>query len=603
MGLTNLIGLLGLLGIPIIIILYMLRPKNKPLTIPSLYLWQSLKEEIESASQLKKFKSSILMFIQIFVVLLMTAILSGLFIRDKNASEKVLIVVDCSYTMASTDVEGNRLELAKSYVDNYVKSLDKGTLISLMALEEVPRMIFTQETDRALVLNGVNNLQVIDGIGDLSIAKEMIQLLREGGQEVVYFGDRFLEGALQYTTASSKKNYSVHQLTYTKYPQQGSISVLTQVYNHDEEKVTIPLSLYVDGTFFGAKQVDVDAKSSGVIFFEDIPIVTNELKIQLDVDDNLSIDNEAFGLVRQEKIKKALLVTPSNVFLEKVLRLHPNIDLSVASVDTDNASTDLPDKNYSGYDLYIFDRILPKELPTDGALLLIDPSESKDIVSVGYVENPKFSTNNHVITQHIEATEFNIRVATIFKDIDPKDSIYTTEYGPTAYSTYINNQRAVVFGFDLHDTDLPLSIEFPILMMNTLDFLMTNGLVENPNMLTGDQVSISILPSATAAYITKPGGKKITLSTLKKELVFTETNQVGTYLVEEETPTGTIQDTFTLNVPLASYKQETISVENQASNIFLAKSLDMLLGLIIIICIMIEWIIYSYRRKINGNTF
>ena len=54
MGFSNVFGLIGLAGIPIIILLYMLRPKNKPMNIPSLYLWQSLKEEIESASKLKK---------------------------------------------------------------------------------------------------------------------------------------------------------------------------------------------------------------------------------------------------------------------------------------------------------------------------------------------------------------------------------------------------------------------------------------------------------------------------------------------------------------------------------------------------------------------
>ena len=88
MGIANVWGLIGLIGIPIIIILYMLRPKNKPMTIPSLYLWKQMVDEIESASRLKKLKSSILMFIQMLVVFLLSLILAGLFVRSTEKASK-----------------------------------------------------------------------------------------------------------------------------------------------------------------------------------------------------------------------------------------------------------------------------------------------------------------------------------------------------------------------------------------------------------------------------------------------------------------------------------------------------------------------------------
>jgi len=473
-----------------------------------------------------------------------------------------------------------------------------------MVLEDIPRMILTNETDGTLVKKAIDDIQVMDGLGDLSIAKETIELVREDGQEVIYFGDRRLAGAIVYSTIKNTKNYSVHQLSYTKYDELGTISVLTEVFNHDDTEAIIPLSLYIDGQFFGAKQLLIEAKSSGKIFFEDIPITTRELKIELDVSDNLKIDNQAYGLVTQEKTKKALLVTPSNVFLEKILRLYPNIELFVASTSALEEETPLQlQSTYSGYDLYIFDRLFPNEFPSDGNLILIDPIDLKEIPTVGYVENPKFSTNNHEITQHIEATEFSVRIASIFKDINPRDVIYMTEFGPTAYSTEINKVKTVVFGFDLHDTDLPLSLEFPVLMMNTLDYLIQNSLVENTSLVTGDSVMISILPSATDAFITLPDGKKQTLSTQKGEAVFTGANQVGTYLVEEVTPTGSVFDAFTINVPKLMENSETLDSSQEGADQFLAKSLGYIFGYIVVIVILSEWFIYSVRRKIYGNTF
>lgn len=598
MGFSNLFGLIGLIGIPILVILYMLRPKNKPLNIPSLYLWQALKEELESASKIKKLKSSVLMFLQIGTVLLLTGILAGLFIKDKNNSDQVLLVVDCSYTMESTDVEGTRLELAKSYVETYVKGLSDGTTMTLVALEEVPRVVLSAVTDKNLLVTAVKDLESIDGIGDLEIAKEAIQLIRKPNDLVVYFGDRSITGAISYQTVNESKNYSVHEITYTKYPEQGTLSALVPIYNHDVEATVIPVSLYVDGLFFASKQISVDSESTGKLFFEDIPIQTQVLKVQIDTMDQLLIDNTATAIVTEALTKKALLITTSNIFLEKVLRLYPNLELTIASVDDGSSN-----RTYSGYDLYIMDRIFPSELPSDGAMILIDPIDRKETPSEGFVEYPKFKTHQHPITKHIEAPEFSVRVASVFNDIDPSRIIYETEFGTTAYTTEINGADTLVFGFNLQDTDLPLSVEFPVLFMNCLDYLLDKSLVDQSSHFIGEQVVITILPSATKVTVTDPNGNTFNLDVSKNEYVFTQASQVGIYQVEEETPSGLVKDAFTLNTPVAIGEKTSIEENDRTSDLALSKSLDMILGLAAIALICLEWILFSYRRKIHGNTF
>lgn len=598
MGFSNIFGLIGLIGIPIIVVLYMLRPKNKPINIPSLYLWQALKEELESASRIKKLKSSVLMFLQIGIVLLLTGILAGLFIKDKNSAENVLIVVDCAYTMESTDVEGTRLDLAKSFVETYVKGLSDGTTMSLVALEEVPRVVLSDVTDKNLIFKAVKDLESIDGIGDLDIATEAIQMIRKSNDLVVYFGDRVITGAISYQTASDTNNYSVHEITYTKYPDQGTLSALVSILNHDRKVALIPVSLYADGLFFGSKQISVDPENNGKLFFEDIPIGTQELKVQIDSEDQLVIDNTAIAIVNEAITKKALLVTTSNIFLEKVLRLYPNLELTIATEDEGGSN-----RTYAGYDLYIMDRIFPKELPLDGALMMIDPIDRTEAPSEGFVEFPIFRTRQHQITNHIETPEFSVRVASIFDNINPSDIIYETEYGTVAYTTEINDLETVVFGFNFQDTDLPLSIEFPVLIMNCLDYLLDKQLVDSSNHFTGDQVAITILPSATKVVVTDPSGNVYNLDTSSDEYIFTQTSQIGIYKVEEVTPTGTVTDLFTLNVPAVYNNSADIEDNDQTSDLALSKSMDMILGMAAVVLICLEWIIFSYRRKIHGNTF
>jgi hypothetical protein len=589
MGLTNIMGLLGLIGIPIIIILYMLRPKNKPVTIPSLYLWKQMTDDIESATKLKKLKSSILMFIQLFVVLLMSLIFAGLFIKNTDSAEKVLIVVECGYTMGSKDVEGDRMTYAKELIADYIQNLSEGSEVSVLALEEVPRTILKNEVDRNLVISSIDQLQVIDGIGDIELGIETIQLLKEDNQQIVYFGDRKIEGIDQVITVKDTKNFSVHNISYTKYIEEGTLTALTEIYNHHNEKAIIPISLYVDDVFFGAKQIELEANSSGKLFFENIPVDTSELHVQLDSEDILEIDNHAYSIIQSEKVKKVLLVSTSNRFLEKAIRLHPSVELYV----TQDMSSSY------GYDLYVYDSMIPEDFPRDGNYLIFNPKENDNFTLLGYVENPVFSTNNHKITSLIEKTEFSTRVTGVYEVENPRDIIYNTEFGAGAFETTIYDNKAIVFGFDIHETDLPLSIEFPVLMMNTVDYLLNNQMIESGQIYAADQVVVSIFPNTIQGVITLPDGEERILDISRRELIFSETNQVGTYSITQENKGESLTQRFSVNVPLVPIGQGTVYDGKGSEMPLTSKSLARILGIAVVVFILIEWLIYSYRRRIN----
>lgn len=592
MGITNTLGLIGLIGIPMIIILYMLRPKNKPMTIPSLYLWQQMSEEIESATKLKKLKSSILMFIQLFIVILLTLILAGLFMKNTNNADKVLIVIDTSYTMGSEDVSGNRLEYAKDLAYDYLDNLSDESLVSVLALEEVPRTIIQNETDKGFVKNTIKQLQVIDGICDLDLASDTIELLREEGQEVIYFGDRKIAGISQVLTLKDTRNFSVHDISYTKYFEEGSITALTEIFNHGDETTLIPISLYVDDVLFGAKQVEVEGESSGKVFFENIPLATKKLHVKIDEEDILDIDNHAYSIVQSEKVLKALLVSESNKFLEKALSLHPNIELY-----TTNSA-----ENLYGYDLYIFDGIMPIDFPRDGQYIIFEPDELENIELLGYVRNPVFSTNNHRITSLIEETEFSTRETAVYNIEDSRDIIYNTEFGAGAFETTIYDNKAIVFGFNINDTDLPLSIEFPVMMMNSVEYLANTQMVGIENHFAGESVTISVFPTTTSGRIISPSGIESELDISRRVLVYNNTSEVGTYTIIQENNAETLIEEFSINTPIIKTSGGSVGEGLENDVPLTSKNLGRILGIIVVILIILEWFIYSYRRRIDEYT-
>ncbi|NMB97014.1 MAG: hypothetical protein GYA02_10455 [Clostridiaceae bacterium] len=102
-------GLLSLICIPIIIILYLLKQKRENYPISSLYLWQNALQDIEANTPWQKLKKNLLMFLQILAVILLALIFSEPFLKtNKHRDGDVMIIIDCSLSMQSTDIKPSR---------------------------------------------------------------------------------------------------------------------------------------------------------------------------------------------------------------------------------------------------------------------------------------------------------------------------------------------------------------------------------------------------------------------------------------------------------------------------------------------------------------
>lgn len=594
MGIQNITGLAALAFIPVIIILYMLRPKNKPVILPSLYLWKYAIDEIEAASRFKKLKSSLLMFLQILAIVLIALILAGLFIKGEGKKGNVIIVMDCSVTMASKDLEPTRLEYAKLMAKDYLKGLDKEATVSIIALKEVPEIILTKEKERGIATALIEQLTTTATLADFEWVHQTIATLK-GNEEttIAYFGDGSLQGADNFVVRNSDDNMSVYDVVYTKYEDQKTISVLTEVFNHSSKSERVPISIYIDNTFFDAKLVDIETKSSTKVFFDNLPMDAKELKITIDREDILPVDNIAYGVVGEESIKKVVLVSTGNIFLEKVLRLDSSIELYKANIENSN--------NLHGFDLYVYDAYMPEVLPKDGALLLFDPEDNAYFTSLGYVKQPVFESSEHPIMNNIYRPEFQAAMTRTYAIEGEYEPILTTEFGTSAFAGKINGQSLAVFGFDLHYTDLPLSVEFPILMMNILDYLLPKSMLSERSVEAGGAIELLISPQTTKATIEGPLGNRYSLPLSKQEHLFSHTYTTGVYTYTQEGLQRKYSEQFAVNVKKPSSESifgEDKNVGNQP--LATTKSLTKIIGILLVCVLIVEWFIYSYRRRVHA---
>ncbi|MFY9555141.1 MAG: hypothetical protein WAV47_10560, partial [Blastocatellia bacterium] len=103
---------------------------------------------------------------------------------------------------------------------------------------------------------------------------------------------------------------------------------------------------------------------------------------------------------------------------------------------------------------------------------------------------------------------------------------------PVIWAGDDGHRRIVLIGFNLARTDLPLKIEFPILLANSVSWLVGG---DGPSIERAVRAGhpVTIHTSAPAAIISNPAGDSREIEARDGSAVFAETMRVGTYVVKD----------------------------------------------------------------------
>src|SRR6267142_2226781 len=108
------LALLLLLVPPLILLLYFLRLKRKPLQVPSTFLWRKSIEDLHVNSLFQWLRENVLLLLQVLTVLtLIYALMAFRFHGRATEGKHYILMIDNSASMAATDVTPSRLHRAK----------------------------------------------------------------------------------------------------------------------------------------------------------------------------------------------------------------------------------------------------------------------------------------------------------------------------------------------------------------------------------------------------------------------------------------------------------------------------------------------------------
>ncbi|MBO7402832.1 MAG: BatA and WFA domain-containing protein [Lachnospiraceae bacterium] len=605
MGFLNYWPLALLALIPVIIILYLLKQKTEPHKFPSLFLWRETYRNMHSDTPWEKLKKSLLMVMQILTVIALIIALMSPYIRAKNAtSDHVILVMDTSASM-KTRYEGDetRLDIAIRDAVSFIERMPSDASISIIESNKDATLLLSDSSDKSLAIRKIKALEATNFTGSCEAGASMVHSMTVQWEscQVICYTDTALSGSFSGTTCTVFDVYNYCENKYVEYVghgrnADGSLTILAKITNDSGEPLTGEANLYGDGKIIAVSApLNIPAKSSDVVYFENISFSGSSVCVELNnAHDALPEDDRAYDIITDIKACEALLLTNRNLYLEKAIALIDGINVTKSA---DAASFEVLTAGKK-YDLYIFDGMVPDEIPPYGNLIFIDAYDGNICAKDKEVGGIVVRTEESKLTAYLDNYKFGVSGASAVKLplwADPflvsRDENETYCIG--AYGS--ENGRAVcMLGFDFHNSDLPLKLEFPILMYNIMSYCAGTGMLQTTVVNAGN--SIHINSGQENVTITYPSGRSDALSSLSAN--FSDTGELGVYSLARVRENKPEKEYFAVNFP----KSESTAIRSQSETGHNVISVDatatgtMSLRTIIILIILgllvAEWIVF-----------
>ena len=459
-----------------IVTMYLLRLRREERTVSSTFLWNQLVRDVEANAPWQRLRHNWLLWLQLLIALLLAFALARPFMPTAGVSgQNLILIIDRSASMGATDVAGNRLAAAKAEAVRLIDQLPDGARATVMAIGGDLDVPAAATTDRRELRDAIDGITLrLGGGSDMSQALSLAGALaaREEESEVAVLTDGQVTVPLSATLpakiryfpiGSSNNNQAVAAVSLNELAP-GTLTFFARVRNEGQERVNRRLVVSLDGQLFNAYDLEILPGQDQTVNI-DVPGTASSVEARLDGSDSLPSDDVAWAVRPSSDAIPVRLVTPGNRFLATGLGLMPRVVVTAYLTET-ATFTDTPV-------LTVLDASLTEPLP-DGNLLIIAPYRSTEYFSVtGVLDRPvpRPAPTDDPLLRNIELGEVNILKSSRIENAPWAHTVIDSAAGPLLIAGEIDGRRIAVLGFDLHDSDLPLNIAFPLLLSNLVGYL------------------------------------------------------------------------------------------------------------------------------------
>lgn len=168
---------------PLIVLLYFLKLKRRPLEVPSTYLWRRAIEDLHVNSIWQRIRRNVLLFLQLLLVaLIMLAVLRPGCRGTTLVGDRFIFLIDTSASMGAKEPGGSRLELAKRRVVELIDQMLRGDVAMIISFSNEARIEQSFTDNRRLLRERVQRIQGTARPSDLLEALRAASGLANPGQ-------------------------------------------------------------------------------------------------------------------------------------------------------------------------------------------------------------------------------------------------------------------------------------------------------------------------------------------------------------------------------------------------------------------------------------
>lgn len=565
MGFTNLWPLFLLLTIPPVIMLYILKRKYKKEVISSSLLWKGVYKNTRANTPWEKFKKNIMLLLQIIIILSVILALMSPFINIGGKTYKnVIIVVDNTASMNTIyDDKLSRLEKGKLLAKEYLNSTREGTKAYIISYDGNSNLLLNGEFNKFNSESIINNISKSYNTGDISDVLSFVKAIGDGiGEEyeALIFTDKQtsisdINGKLVYL-GNSGLNASIDNISHKVVD--GKIKVIANVTNNGDKEYEGDFSLYNGDKLLEVNKINLGVSESKTLSFELDSLSDDYLKGELSRKDILMEDNTYYHVINENKVKKVLLVTDENVFLEKAFGIIENTE-----VYKTNDPNNITEKDE--YDLYVFDNKMPEVMPKSGNILFINPSSNELFNVLNGGEMGQAKAIKGAVSSYLENTQFTLSEYKIIETPYYGTNILTIDDNSIGFKGEVNDRKIAALSFDLHSTDFALKKEFPILIYELGEELISTGMVYKNNFTAGEKIVVKSSDFESEINVTYPNGE---IKELKSGDELKGNLELGIYKINQNDN----KESFSVNFPSLSESNTSIEEVGENNNIVDGKS-------------------------------
>jgi hypothetical protein len=534
---TFLAPVAAILGItlPAIVALYFLRIRRPTRIVPALHLWPNQILDRQANVPWQKLRASWLLLLQLLIAaFLVIAAVKPALSANVTLSPHSIVLLDASASMQAHDVQPSRFDDAKKQIGSLIDQLGPKDRMTLVAVQSKPRIVASVTGDRDALHRALSSVVVSNGTADLSAALSLASGTVHAGDDAHAY--LYSDGIVQplratfaeglpfpvdyHRVGASGENVGLTSLVVRTSAQ--SRAAYLRVQNFGQQPRSVSLEWRSDAGLIDVRPLTLAAGQVQDLVLP-VPPAATTVTAHIDSNDIFALDDSVTAIARTPQAFRVLLVTEGNVFLEQALRLRSDFQVDVVAPTSYLGA--------SPYALTVFDRFSPRALP-DAPFIMVDPPAGSPLaggaaIGIGRVRasdaGDPLLTNVPLQDVHIARSQ-DLTAATFGR------ALITSVQTPLVL---VREQpfRQALFGFDVHDSDFPLRIGFPILIQNLSEWMLPPSV---PSRSFHPDEAVTIVPAAgaTSVSVVRPDGSRRALTT-GSIATFGDTSLLGVYTVEQ----------------------------------------------------------------------